>query len=247
MNAPGKQVEQQRRIANDPQGVADACAQYILDSLSETLNTQPRATLAISGGSSPRLMFSTMAKSGFDWSNVHFFWVDERCVPPTDDQSNFKMANDTLLAPAHIAKNNIHRIQGELLPDEAATRYVEEIQHFFSLAEHQLPVFDVVHRGLGPDAHTASLFPGEPLIDNRTGIAAAVWVEKMRSHRVTLLPGVLLAARRTVMQVSGPDKTNAVHSVLNGPEDPHKYPGQIATRGSDRAVWFLDKAAASEL
>jgi 6-phosphogluconolactonase len=100
---------------------------------------------------------------------------------------------------------------------------------------------------MGPDAHTASLFPGEPLIDNRTGIAAAVWVEKLRSHRVTLLPGVLLAARHTVLQVAGEDKADAVRNVLKGPEDPHKYPCQIATRGSEQAVWFLDKAAASKL
>ena len=240
-------ARQQRHIENDAQGVADACARYILDALSYTLKSQPRATIAISGGSSPRLLFSIMGKSGFDWSQVHFFWVDERCVPPTDNQSNFKLANDALLLPARVSKNNIHRVHGELIPDEAASRYIEEIEQFFSLGEHQLPVFDLVHRGLGPDAHTASLFPGEPLIDNRTGIAAAVWVEKMKSHRVTLLPGVLLAARRTVMQVSGEDKAEAVHKVLEGLEDMHKYPGQIATRGSDKAVWFLDKAAAAKL
>jgi 6-phosphogluconolactonase len=241
-------TELQQRIFEDAQTVADACATYILDALSVTLRLQPRTTLAISGGQTPRLLFSTLAKSGFDWSRVHFFWVDERCVPPTDDQSNFKLANETLLTPAHIAKNNVHRIHGELLPDEAAAHYLEEIQQFFSLDDHQLPVFDIVHRGIGPDAHTASLFPGEPLIDNRTGIAAAVWVEKLKSHRVTLLPGVLLQARRTVLQVAGEEKSDAVHNVLKGPEDPHKYPCQIATRGSDnRAIWFLDKAAASKL
>jgi 6-phosphogluconolactonase len=236
-----------QRIGADPQSAADACATYILDTLSETLKSQPRATLAISGGTTPRLLFSTLAKSGFDWSNVHFFWVDERCVPPADDQSNFKLANDTLLMPARIPKNNVHRIHGELLPDEAAAHYIEEIEQFFALHDQQLPVFDILHRGIGPDAHTASLFPGEPLIDNRTRIAAAVWVEQLRSHRVTLLPGVLLAARHTVMQVAGEDKADAVRNVLKGPEDPHKYPCQIATRGSDRAVWFLDKAAAKKL
>jgi 6-phosphogluconolactonase len=236
-----------QRIGANAQTAADACATYILDTLSETLNSQPRAMVAISGGNTPRLLFSTLAKSGFDWSNVHLFWVDERCVPPTDDQSNFKLANETLLTPAHIPQSNVHRIHGELLPDEAAAHYIAEVEQFFALQDHQLPVFDVVHRGIGPDAHTASLFPGEPLIDNRTGIAAAVWVEKLRSHRVTLLPGVLLAARHTVMQVAGEDKADAVRNVLKGPEDPHKYPCQIATRGSDRAVWFLDKAAASKL
>ncbi|MFL6352237.1 MAG: 6-phosphogluconolactonase [Bryobacteraceae bacterium] len=236
-----------QRIEADAQSAADACAAYILDTLSKTLKSQARATLAISGGTTPRLLFSKLAKSGFDWSNVHFFWVDERCVPPSDDQSNFKLANETLLVPANIHKNNVHRIHGELLPDEAASHYIAEIEEFFALEDHQFPEFDILHRGIGPDAHTASLFPGEPLIDNRTGIAAAVWVEKLRSHRVTLLPGVLLAGRHTVLQVAGDDKAEAVRNVLKGPEDPHKYPCQIAVRGSDRAVWFLDKAAASLL
>ena len=240
----GKSLQQ---IADDAQGAADACTRYILDALAQTLKSRPHATLAISGGNTPRLLFSNLAKSGFDWSKVHFFWVDERCVPPTDNQSNFKMANETLLIPARISKNNVHRIHGELLPDEAAARYIEEITEFFSLEDHKLPAFDIVHRGIGPDAHTASLFPGEPLIDNRTGIAAAVWVEKLHSHRVTLLPGVLMVAQRTVIEAIGEDKADAVHNVLKGPDDPHRYPCQIAARDSDTAMWFLDKAAASKL
>lgn len=235
------------RVSATPEEAASACAAYVIEILSEAQKAQPSVTFAISGGSSPKPMFSKLAQSDLDWSNIHFFWVDERCVPPTDNQSNFKMADEALLSPAAIPKYNIHRIHGELTPDEAAVQYVQEIRRFFQLPEHELPVFDLIHRGIGPDAHTASLFPGEPLIANRTGIAAAVWVEKMRSHRVTLLPGVLLAARRTVLQVAGPDKAEPVHNILKGPEDPFQFPGQIATRGSDKAVWFLDQAAASKL
>jgi 6-phosphogluconolactonase len=235
------------RVSPTAEEVADAAAQYVLETLSEALKSQLHATFAISGGSSPKAMFSKLAKSGFEWSNVHIFWVDERCVPPADNQSNFKMADETLLTPARISKYNVHRIHGEMTPDEAAVRYIEEIKQFFQLDEHGLPAFDLVHRGVGPDAHTASLFPGEPLIANRTGIAAAVWVEKMRSHRVTLLPGVLLAARHTLLQVVGQDKAEAVYNILKGPDDPFQFPAQIATRGSDKAVWFLDKAAASKL
>lgn len=235
------------RISATAEEVADACAGYVLEVLAEALKSQPHATFAISGGSTPKLLFRNLAKSGFDWSKVHIFWVDERCVPPTDDQSNFKLADENLLTPARISKYNVHRIHGEMTPDEAAVRYIEEIRDFFGLAAHELPTFDLVHRGIGPDAHTASLFPGEPLIANRSGIAAAVWVEKMRSHRVTLLPGVLLAAKRTVLQVAGQDKADAVHNILQGPEDALQFPGQIATRGSDKAVWFLDQAAAAKL
>ncbi|MGA8026715.1 MAG: 6-phosphogluconolactonase [Bryobacteraceae bacterium] len=234
------------RVGATAEESASACAEYILASLSEALKSQPQAAIAMSGGKTPVPLFENLAKSGFDWSKVFFFWVDERCVPPTDDQSNFKLANETLLIPARISHHNIHRVHGELEPDEAAIRYLEEIRQFFNLSEHELPAFDVLHRGMGPDAHTASLFPGEPLIENRTGIAAAVWVEKMRSHRVTLLPGVLLRAKRTVLQIAGEDKAEAVYNVLKGPEDPMKYPCQVASRDS-KATWFLDKPAASKL
>ncbi len=235
------------RVAATADASAEACARYVLESLEETLKSKPSASFALSGGSTPKLLFAKLAKADFDWSRVHFFWVDERCVPPTDDQSNFKLANDALFVPAEVKHANIHRIHGELTPEEGAIRYIEEISKFFGLETGQLPEFDLLHRGMGPDAHTASLFPGEPLIENRTGIAAAVWVEKMRSHRVTLLPGVLLKARETVLQVAGPDKAEPLRNVLQGPDDPMRYPCQIATRHSDTAVWFLDEAAASKL
>jgi 6-phosphogluconolactonase len=235
------------RIAADAETSAGNCAAYILASLSEALESKQRATLAISGGSTPKLLFGRLAKADFDWSKVHIFWVDERCVPPADGQSNFKLANEILLIPARFPHANVHRIHGELTPEEAAIHYIKEISEFFGLGEHELPAFDVIHRGMGPDAHTASLFPGEPLIGNRTGIAANVWVEKLKSHRVTLLPGVLIAARHTVLQVAGEDKAEALYNVLKGAEDLFQFPCQIAARGSGKAIWFLDKAAASKL
>ncbi|MBV9404311.1 MAG: 6-phosphogluconolactonase [Acidobacteriaceae bacterium] len=235
------------RVSNTAEECARACGLFILQELEEVLKLRPRATLAISGGSTPKPLFAFLAKAEIDWSRIHIFWVDERCVPPYDPQSNFKLANETLLTPAGVPHRSIHRICGELTPEEAAVHYIEEISRFFELNPQSVPVFDLVHRGIGPDAHTASLFPGEPLIGNRTGIAAAVWVEKLHSHRVTLLPGVLIAAGRTVLQVAGEDKADAVHNVLQGPEDPFQFPCQIATRGSTKATWFLDKSAAAKV
>jgi len=234
------------RILANAQEVADACAAYILGLLSGALKEQAGATIAISGGSSPKLLFATLAKASLDWSKVHFFWVDERCVPPTDSQSNFKLGDEALFTPARVPAGSIHRIYGELAPEAAATRYKGDIQAFFSLADGRLPAFDVLHRGMGPDAHTASLFPGEPLIQDRTGVAANVWVEKMHMDRITLLPGVLLAAKNTVLQVSGEEKADALEHVLRGPEDWLQYPCQIASR-DERATWFLDRAAAKKL
>jgi 6-phosphogluconolactonase len=234
------------RILKSPEAAADQCAAYILKTLAEAVESKKRATIAISGGSSPKLLFSVMAKAAFDWSHVHVFWVDERCVPPASSQSNFKLADDAWLTPAKVPLQNIHRVYGELPPGEGAAKYVADIEAFFELKNGELPVFDVLHRGMGSDAHTASLFPGEPLIGNRTGIAAHVWVEKMKMDRVTLLPGVLLAAAHTVLQVSGAEKAEALRHVLTGPEDLSNYPCQIGSRG-EKAVWFLDEAAAAQL
>ncbi len=238
--------EPQLRVIETPQESARDCCKFVLQALGETLNSAPFATLAISGGSTPKLLFSEMARADFNWAKVHIFWVDERCVPPSDSQSNFKLANDTFLLAAKVPLLNIHRVYGELAPEEGAARYNNDIKGFFALSDGQVPVFDVLHRGMGPDCHTASLFPGEPLIANRTGIAAHVWVEKMKMDRVSLLPGVLMAAKATVLQVSGDEKADAVRQVLKEPEDYFRYPCQIASR-DEKAIWFLDRAAAAKL
>ena len=232
----------------DPVAAAEACGQRIMDLLEEVLASRKRATLAVSGGSSPRPMFALFAQRRLLWDQVDIFWVDERYVPPSDPQSNFRMANETWLTPAKVPAGNIHRIPTEGEPHDAARQYAEQIrgvfQAYFGLNTGEQPQFDVIHRGMGPDAHTASLFPGESLIEDHTRLAAAVWVEKMRQWRVTLLPGVLEAARNTVMLATGSDKAQALDAVLHGAYDPVKLPAQIAAR---EATWFLDEAAAAFL
>ncbi len=122
------------RISEDAESAASACASFVLDTLRGALQSKGGATFAISGGSSPRLLFSRLAASGFDWSKVHLFWVDERCVPPDDNQSNYKLANETLIGPANISASNVHRIQGELEPrGRGARRYVAGNHRVFRL------------------------------------------------------------------------------------------------------------------
>jgi 6-phosphogluconolactonase len=231
-------------IFDDPPAAAEACADNILDILEKARRERGRATLAVSGGSTPRLMFQAMARHTFDWSNVQLFQVDERCVPPDHELSNFRMTRESLLDSARLDENQFHRIRGELTPESAARLYVKEIREIFHLAPGELPVFDAIQRGMGPDAHTASLFPGEPLIGDRTGIAAAVFVEKMLQHRVTLLPGVLERARHTLCLVTGTDKAEALRKVFNEPFDPANVPSQIA---SPDTVWYIDKSAGAKL
>jgi 6-phosphogluconolactonase len=228
----------------DAKQAAEHCGKCILQLLEERLSGESTASIAISGGNTPRLMFEYLARETFDWSSVHIFWVDERAVPPTDIQSNYRLALETLIKPARIPSRNVHRIQAELGPDEAAARYEQELRDFFALKPGEMPHFDIIHRGIGPDAHTASLFPGEPLIEDREHLVAAVYVEKLEQWRITLLPGVLLNARHTVMLVSGADKAEAVQHIFEGPYEPLKYPAQAIAHHGRNVTWFFDAAAA---
>ena len=237
----------QRQIHPDAVTTAEACARHILKTLSAALAGREYATLALSGGSTPQLLFERMVVAKFQWDRVHLFWVDERPVPPGDPRSNYRLAEQSLIVPAAIPRKNVHRIRAELHHDAAAEMYVDEIRSFFRLQPHEVPRFDMVQRGMGADAHTASLFPAEPLIADRGKIAAAVRVEKLAQWRITLLPGTLLAAHHTVMLVAGEDKAAAVQSVLEEPYDPQKYPAQLGMRNGTEIVWFLDAGAAKLL
>ena len=233
------------RIYPDPQQTAEACAAQILEWLREAIALRGVASLAISGGTSPRAMFRCFALASLPWEKVHLFWVDERCVPPDDPESNFKLANDTWLASAPV-QPVIHRIVGELSPALAAERYTADIRSIFATASSEIGSdteirFDVVHRGMGADSHTASLFPGSPLLGRSNGVADATWVEKFHQWRVTLLPGILEQARHTAMLVTGEDKAPALDAVLHGPVDLAVHPAQIAV---NTAVWFCDAEAA---
>jgi 6-phosphogluconolactonase len=212
-------------ISDNP---AVACGEYIL----RALTAKGHASLAVSGGSSPRKMFEWMAKQPFDWSRVDLYWVDERCVAPDHADSNYRMTREALLD--HVQPASIHRIQGELEPETAAWFY-----------EAELPErFDVVHLGMGADAHTASLFPGSDAVLDQHGKTAAVYVEKLDSHRVTLLPRMILGAGELVVLAAGADKAEALRAVFAEPVDLKLRPIQLVAQ---QAHWFLDPAAAQLL
>ncbi len=220
---------------------AEACAEAVATRLTGAIAARQYATLAVSGGNSPRPMFARLKSIVLPWDRIHVFWVDERAVPPSDPQSNYRLAAESLLDGIGIPPGNVHRIRAELAPEAAAHEYVREIRSFFGLRQGEMPEFDVMHRGIGPDAHTASLFPGQPLIEDRKGIAAAVYVDKIAQWRITLLPGPLLAARSTVMLVAGEDKAEPLRAVLQEPSDPIERPAQLLPA---EVEWFLDEAAA---
>jgi 6-phosphogluconolactonase len=222
---------------------AEACGERTLELLKAARQARGRAMLAVSGGNTPRIMFEWMAKQDFDWSGVHLFWVDERCVPPDHKLSNYRMTREALLDRIRIPDEQVHRIQGELPPEEAARLYSEEVRRVLG----ERPVFDLIQRGMGSEGHTASLFPGEPLLRegaDKAKIAAAVWVEKLQQHRVTLVRSVLEAASATFCLATGPDKANALKLVVKSPPNPEQVPAQIQSEGT---IWFVDRDATAKL
>jgi 6-phosphogluconolactonase len=225
------------RIFATPKEAAEACGAEILRVLGETVAIRGRASVAFSGGSSPKTMFAWMASQEFDWSPIEIFFVDERCVAPEHADSNYRMTREALLD--RIQPGGVHRILGELAPEEAAARYREDL--IATLGRE--PQFDVIHLGMGADSHTASLFPGLPEIDDRNGLAAAVWVEKLTAHRVTLLPRVLLEAKQVVMLVTGQDKAPAMREVFRGSYAPLTHPAQLIHRNAPLVEWYIDRAA----
>jgi 6-phosphogluconolactonase len=232
---------------SDPKAAAEACARHTLGLLAEMLSGQECATMAVSGGKTPELYFDALAAAKFKWDRVHLFFVDERAVPPDHPDSNFRLAEEHLIKKTRMISRQVHRIHGEMEPHEAAQAYIEDIREFFDLKPGQTPHFDIIHRGMGSDAHTASLFPGDPHIEDRDGVAAAVYVEKKQMWRITLLPAPLMAAKHTIFLVTGADKAEAVRSVIDEPYDPMKYPAQMSTHHGRGVTFFFDAAAASHL
>ena len=216
----------------------------MLSCLEQALAGHDLASMAVSGGSSPRRLFETLADAGFDWSRVHLFWVDERCVPPYHEQSNFRMVDQALVIPATFPRRNVHRVHTELPPERAAERYAEDIRETLDLGGDDVPRFDLIHLGMGADGHTASLFPGDPLIDDRDRITAAVYAKPLDQWRVTLMPAVLLAARHTVVYAPGEDKAQATKAVFEHDFDPRRLPAQLPAHLSRSVAWFMDEPAA---
>ncbi len=221
-----------------------AAAHLVADALRPTALGQARS-LALSGGSTPRGMHEALAAlPGIDWSLVQVFWGDERTVPPDDPQSNYGMARDTLLALVEIPEANIHRMRGELEPRDAAARYEAELRAVFGdLPAGELPVLDVNVLGIGPDGHTASLFPGTDALDERERWVVANWVPQQDTWRITLTYPILNAARLTIFLATGAEKAEALERIF-APDVPDRPPAAGVQPVDGRVIFILDAAAA---
>jgi 6-phosphogluconolactonase len=204
---------------------------------------------ALSGGSTPRTFLEILANPEFSqripWVSVHLFQVDERCVPPQDLQSNYRMIHGSLLRPVPGAAENFHRMKAEQEDREAASaEYEAEIREILAPVAGRLPRFDLVFLGLGSDGHTASLFPGSAALAERSKWVCPNYVEKLQMHRLTLTYPVLNAASEIVFLISGSGKAEILHKVLEGPRDPGLLPVQGIQAAEGSVSWYLDGAAA---
>ena len=235
-------------IVADSNMLANVAADLFIAKAQSSTNRSGRFSVALSGGNTPRQLYARLAKpdlaSRVNWEAVHLFWGDERCVPPDHADSNYRMAMESLRVP--IPEKNIHRIQGELPPEEAAARYENQLRDFFGDA----PRFDLILLGLGDDGHTASLFPFSPTLHERTLWVAAVAHETPPPPlvpRVTLTLPVLNAARQIVFLVSGAGKAERLAEVLHAPTASHPLPASMIQPDNGELLWLMDKPSAAHI
>ncbi len=234
-------------VLADAAALAAAAADSIVETLTGALERRDTAHLALSGGSTPRAVNALLAKAPrrerVDWNRVVFWFGDERCVPPEDDRSNYKMNRETLLDPLGISPARVHRMRGEDDPKAAAADYDTILRRELGEA----PRLDLVLLGMGPDGHTASLFPGTTKAIGAGALAIAHFVPKLETWRMTLTPRAINAAHHVAITAGGAEKAGALHAVLEGPRDTDAFPAQLVHPAGGTLHWFVDAAAASKL
>ena len=236
------------RVLTDAEALAEAAARHVAEAAQAAIDARGAFSISLSGGSTPHHLHLKLAtpplKSQIDWAHVHVFFGDERCVPPDDPRSNYRMAEETLLSKVPIPREQIHRMRGELPPEEAARDYEEQLRQFF---KSEPPRLDLILLGMGDNGHTASLFPGLTAVHEQTRWVVAEYVAEVRMWRITLTPYVINLARQVMFLVAGSGKASMLRQVLEGPYAPDDRPAQIVRPSPGEVIWLVDAAAAAEL
>jgi len=225
-------------------------ARYVVRVANESIVTHGRFTFALAGGSTPKKLYGLLASEPYrdqiNWALVEIFWSDERCVPPASEDSNYHLAEEVLLSKVPIPANQIHRMPADTADqDAAALAYTEEIQRVFGT--NGIPRFDLLQLGMGPEGHTASLFPHQAALKELRRLVMPVSVPKPPPERLTFTPPLLNAAVHVLFLVTGQDKADAVQAILEGENNPDEYPAQLIWPPEGEVTWMLDTAAASKL
>jgi 6-phosphogluconolactonase len=221
-----------------------ATAELVADCIEQAIQQNGLCNMALSGGSTPGGVFSLLASSPYrdrvDWCRLHLSWGDERMVPPEHQDSNFRMVQETLLDHIKIPDENVHRIRGEIAPEEAAAEYAELLHDHF---KDSLPCFDLILLGLGEDGHTASLFPETDAVEEYEKHAVAVFVPKLSAWRVTLTLPVFNAARKVLFLVSGKSKSEIVQRIMSNKQPDKELPATMVNPQNGEIHWMLDSEA----
>jgi 6-phosphogluconolactonase len=239
------------RVSTTPQELFAAAAEEVARCVKQAVSERGRFTIALSGGSTPKSLYNllaTNARNSLPWEKMFFFWGDERHVPPSDSDSNYRMVNEAMLSKVPVPPGNVFRFAAEN-PDAAAVAeaYEGTLRKFFELKAGEFPHFDLILLGLGPDGHTASLFPGTAGLQEKSRLVIANWVEKLKTHRLSFTFPVLNAGHTVAFLVSGTDKAPVLHLVLEDNVPGEQYPAKMVQPKDGKLIWFLDRAAASAL
>lgn len=254
-------------IVPDRAALARDAAQRFVVLAQKSIAARERFAVALSGGLTPRDLYARLATPEFsvqvDWTRVHFFWGDERAVPPDHPDSNYRMAYEALLSRVNPPARNVHRILAEQKPADAARAYEETLREFFGRGSTRINAdkemnprasasirvrnFDLILLGLGANGHTASLFPHTQVLHETTRWVAAEYIEEIKMDRITLTAPAINAAENVLFLVAGADKAATVRAVLRGAYRPDDLPAQLIQPTSGHVVWLLDREAASQL
>jgi 6-phosphogluconolactonase len=233
------------RILETPGDLARAAAQLFVMKSSEAVAERGFFTIALSGGSTPKLLYQLLAdpnepfRDQVPWPSIHFFWTDERHVLPDHAESNYRMANEAMLAHVPVSTDNVHRVMSENPNAEAAAEDYEQM--LLRIVPGKPPRFDLILLGAGTDGHTASIFPESEVLRETKRLMAATWVEKLKSYRITMTLPLINNAALVMFLVSGAEKAEIMKEVLRGPK---RYPAQEV---NGQLVWMLDREAAGKL
>lgn len=241
-------------VSRDPPALARAVARHVEACATAAIEARGRFLLALAGGSTPLPAYALLASEEFggriEWPRVHVLWGDERCVPPDDLRSNYRMAREALLDHVPLPPENIHRMRGEDEPAHAASDYEQLLSGLLvnqKLDARAAPGPDLILLGMGDDGHTASLFPGQSALRETSRWVATAFIEAIGMWRITLTPGFINTARNVSFVVSGTSKAERLHEVLEGPRLPERLPAQFIEPTSGHLTWFVDEAAAALL
>lgn len=231
---PGHEV----RVLETARDVSHAAREELVRAGKAAIKARGRFTLVLSGGSTPKALYVSLTAKDIEWGKVHVFFADERCVSPDRQESNYKMAQESLLLRVKVPPENVHRIQGEMESAEAAAaQYERELE----------PRFDVVLLGLGTDGHTASLFPGSSALDEKERCVVANWVAKLSRTRITMTFAALNRAALVIFLVAGDEKAEAARQAIEGALNGLDVPARRVDPPGGRVLWLLDRLAAMKL